>query len=100
MIKLTVLYDEPADPAAFRQHYLDVHTPLVRALPGLERFDVAFARAGAEGAKPDYHLIAELYFPDDATMGAAMQSPAGAALAADAPNVASTPSKAVLSDLA
>jgi uncharacterized protein (TIGR02118 family) len=99
MIKLTVLYDHPADPEAFDKHYLATHAPLVRALPGLDHFEVAFAQAGADGAPPRYHLIAELYFADGAAMRAAMTGPEGAALAADAPNVATTPSVALFSEI-
>lgn len=99
MIKLTVLYDQPADPEAFGKHYLQTHTPLVRALPGLDHFEVAFALPNADGAPARYHLIAELYFPDAPAMQAAMASPEGAALAADAPNVASTDSTMMMSEI-
>ncbi|MBM9468346.1 EthD family reductase [Nakamurella leprariae] len=99
MIKLTVLYQEPADPEAFREHYLNVHSPLVRALPGLDKFEVAFAAPGPDGSKPPFHLVSELWFPDAATFGAAMQTPEGAALAADTPNVASTPSTSVITEI-
>lgn len=99
MIKMTVLYDRPADPDAFRAHYLGTHTPLVRALPGLDHFEVAFASPTADGSPASFHLVAELYFPDVATLGSAMGSPEGAALAADAPNVAGTRSTMVLSDI-
>ena len=36
-VKLVVLYTQPDDPAAFEEHYLGVHMPLVAALPGLQR---------------------------------------------------------------
>jgi uncharacterized protein (TIGR02118 family) len=41
VIKLTVIYEQPADADAFDKHYLQTHTPLVQALPGLDRFEVA-----------------------------------------------------------
>lgn len=35
MYRLTVVYDEPADKAAFDRRYTDEHVPLVKAMPGL-----------------------------------------------------------------
>lgn len=99
MIKLTVLYEQPEDPEAFDTHYLGTHTPLVRALPGLDHFEVAFTPSDAEGAPGGYHLIAELYFRDAQVMKAALASPQGAALAADAPNVTSTKSISLMSEI-
>ncbi|MGI5143103.1 MULTISPECIES: EthD family reductase [unclassified Streptomyces] len=99
MIKLTVLYEQPADPEAFDKHYFQTHTPLVRALPGLDRFEVAFTLPDADGTPALYHLIAELYFPDAQTMQAAMASPQGAELAADTPNFTSTKSVSMLSEI-
>jgi uncharacterized protein (TIGR02118 family) len=99
VIKLTVIYEQPADADAFDKHYLQTHTPLVRALPGLDRFEVAFTLPDAGGEAAPYHLIAELYFPDAETMQAAMASPQGAALAADAPNITSTKSVSMLSEI-
>jgi uncharacterized protein (TIGR02118 family) len=32
-VKLVVLYTQPGDPAAFDEHYLGVHMPLVAAGP-------------------------------------------------------------------
>jgi len=89
MIKLTVLYNFPGAEVvdAFREHYLNVHDPLVRALPNLERFDVAFTTPGQDGAPAPYFLIAELYFKDFDAMAAAMASAEGQAVAADNPNV-------------
>ncbi|MER6979206.1 EthD family reductase [Streptomyces carpinensis] len=99
MIKLTVLYEQPADTDAFDKHYLQTHTPLVRALPGLDRFEVALTLPDADGAPAPYHLIAELYFPDAQAMQTAMASPQGAALAADVPNLTSTKSVSMLSEV-
>ena len=90
MIKLTVLYNapEPDDIEAFKKHYLGTHIPLVEVLPNLDHCEVALSSPGADGAAALYFLIAELYFPDVATLEAAMSSPQGQALVADAPNVA------------
>ncbi len=34
MVKLTVLYGHPTDPAAFDRHYQEVHIPLARTMQG------------------------------------------------------------------
>lgn len=34
MAMLTVLYGRPSDPDAFRDHYVNQHLPLAKALPG------------------------------------------------------------------
>jgi uncharacterized protein (TIGR02118 family) len=36
-IKLIVIYEQPADSEAFFKHYEEVHTPLAKRTPGLQR---------------------------------------------------------------
>jgi uncharacterized protein (TIGR02118 family) len=38
-VKLVVLYPTPDDPDVFDRHYFDTHAPLVKAIPGLPRFE-------------------------------------------------------------
>jgi len=33
-VRLVVLYTQPADPAAFDEHYLGIHAPLAEKIPG------------------------------------------------------------------
>jgi uncharacterized protein (TIGR02118 family) len=82
-LKLVVLYAQPDDPAEFDAHYVNVHVPLVRELPGLERFESGTVSAALDGGEIPYHRIAELYFSDQAAMDGAFGSPAGAATAKD-----------------
>lgn len=88
MYQLTVLYNHPADPAAFDKHYDTVHAPLAKKLPGLQRFSVSHPAPGADGATPQYHLVAVLEFADEASFGAAMGGPEGQAAVADLENFA------------
>jgi len=37
VIKLSVIYQTPADPAAFDAHYLGTHAPMCDKLPGIVR---------------------------------------------------------------
>ena len=88
MYQVTVLYDPPADAAAFDRHYDEVHAPLARAIPGLQRYTVSRPGPGADGSPPRYHLVAVLEFADEAAFGAGMGSEQGRATQADLPNFA------------
>ena len=50
-IKLVVLYTQPDDPAAFDEHYLGVHMPLVAKLPGLERAETGKFTMALDGGE-------------------------------------------------
>ncbi len=89
MVKLVVAYGEPADQAAFDQHYADVHIPLVRKLPHLQRFETGKVLGTPDGSPAPYYFIAELWFEDADLLQAAMQSPEGQAAGADVPRFAS-----------
>ncbi|MBO0824196.1 MAG: EthD family reductase [Actinobacteria bacterium] len=82
-VKLVVMYTQPADKAAFDQHYLGVHVPLVGKLPGLQRFESGTITSALDGGEQTFHRIAELYFADRAAMDAAFSSPEGGATAKD-----------------
>jgi uncharacterized protein (TIGR02118 family) len=88
MATITVLYNKPADAAAFDAYYFSKHVPLAKKIPGLRRYEVSQgAVATPEGASP-YHLIALLTFDSMAAIGAAFASPEGQATAADLANFA------------
>jgi uncharacterized protein (TIGR02118 family) len=82
-VKLTVVYGTPEDAAAFDTHYFDVHVPLAKDLPGLERVEVAKVTGGPGGSSSPYHLVAELYFADEEALNAALGSDAGRATGKD-----------------
>jgi uncharacterized protein (TIGR02118 family) len=82
-VKLVVLYTHPGDQAAFDEHYLGVHGPLVRAIPGLRRFETGHFAGALDGGEHSWYRIAELYFAGRAEMDAAFASPEGQATAAD-----------------
>ncbi len=88
MYKLIVLYDHPEDVEAFERHYREVHAPLVRKVPGLERIVVNRVLADPMGGKPRYHLVAELHFADRAAFEAAARTPEFRATGADLANFA------------
>jgi uncharacterized protein (TIGR02118 family) len=82
-VKLVVLYTHPADPAAFDEHYLGVHGPLVQAIPGLRRFESGRIDAPLDRGEHSWYRIAELYFADRAALDGAFSSAEGQATAAD-----------------
>ncbi len=73
MYKLYAFFRQPDDVEEFDRHYDQVHTPLMRAVPGLERMIVTRNPRSFGGESP-YHLIAEMHFPDRETFKQAMAS--------------------------
>jgi len=84
MARLLVLYATPSDPTAFDQHYHDIHIPLAKKLPGLQRFDLSSGPIHAPAGPSPFHAIATLTFPDMPTLIAGLSSPEGQAAATDA----------------
>ena len=82
-VVVTVLYNEPSDPAAFEAYYAATHLPLVDKIAGLERAVLIKALPEGDGSKPAYYRIAQLFFADAATMSAALGSTEGQAAVAD-----------------
>ena len=73
MYKLVAIYKKPEDVEAFESHYRDVHTPLVRKIPGLK--EVRLNRiTGTPRGESGLHLICELCFENKEAFKAAMKS--------------------------
>jgi len=88
MAQVLVLYNTPADPAAFDRYYHQTHVPLAKKIPGLRSLSVSNGPVQAlAGSAP--HLIATLNFDSMADVSAALTSPEGQAAPADLPNFAS-----------
>jgi uncharacterized protein (TIGR02118 family) len=82
MVKLVAVYRKPDDPAGFEQHYTEVHTPLVKKMPGLKKLEVT-RFFGAPQGDPRYYLMAEMYFENKDALFAAVKSPDGMAAGKD-----------------
>ena len=82
MVKLVVLYKKPADVAAFEKHYIEIHTPLAKKMPGLKKLEVLHF-TGSPGGEAKFHMMAELYFDTQEAMQSALNSPEGKAAAKD-----------------
>jgi uncharacterized protein (TIGR02118 family) len=81
MMKVIVLYPQPADPLAFKRYFNEIHVPIARKIPGLQRLVANWVVPGKGGA--DHFLISELHFADRAALGAAMKSPENGAAGED-----------------
>ena len=88
MVKLTVLYGHPEDPAAFEEHYANTHLPLVDEVPDLQRFEAGKVVGTPDGGEPPYYRIAELWFESMEQMQQSLSTPEGEAPPEDIPNFA------------
>ncbi|WP_341225735.1 EthD family reductase [uncultured Arcticibacterium sp.] len=88
MIKLTVLYGHPTDPAAFEAYYATTHMPLVGKIKEIKKAETTKFRDEADGSKAAYYRMAELWFADMDALQAGMGSEAGQATAGDIANFA------------
>lgn len=77
MIKLTILYRQPADLEAFESFY-NANLALMEQLPGVVRREASMIMGAPGGASAFYRML-ELYFDDFAAFDAAMRSPQGEA---------------------
>lgn len=73
---LTVIYQQPADAAAFESYYADTHVPLVGEHAGALKFsraELTRFSANLDGSTPAAHYRqAKLYFPSEAALKEAL----------------------------
>ena len=98
-VKLVVLYTQPDDPDAFGRYYADVHMPMVAKIAGLERAETGVIIAEADGGDPIFYRIAELYFPDRATLDKTLATPEAQAVAADYRKIAPPGSRMLVQEV-
>ncbi|MBT9281885.1 EthD family reductase [Hydrogenibacillus sp. N12] len=83
MVKLIAVYRRPDDIEAFERHYREVHAPLARSMPGLQRLEVNRVYGIPGGGDSDVYLIAEMLFSSREALEAALASPEGRAAGKD-----------------
>lgn len=88
MIRLTVLYSKPLDPAEFDRYYREVHIPIARKMKGLAGWTIGKCQSATPGEDPPYYMIVGLIAESREAMEAILDSPAGRATIADVPNFA------------
>jgi uncharacterized protein (TIGR02118 family) len=84
---VTVLYPQPADPAAFDAYHDDVHVPIARGMRGLVRWTAHHIEA-RDGQTPPYHMVVQLSAPTREDLTEILESTEGRAAADDVPNFA------------
>ena len=99
MIKLSVLYNPPADAAVFEDYYLTRHMPLVHKIQGLGRIEQAKVVGTPDGSAPAFHRIFEFWFDDQAHMNRVMGSPEAQAAVADLSNFATAGATIIVSQV-
>ena|SRR5947209_8136100 len=87
MAHVLVLYNTPADPAAFDRYYKETHIPLANNIPGLRSYSVSSGPVQALAGTAPY-LVVILGFDSMADLRTALASPEGQAAAADLKNFA------------
>ena len=83
MAEMIVIYKTPRNPAAFDRHYLEVHVPLARRLPGLRMLETNRGPIISLYGASEAHLVATLHFDSLSDINAAFMSECGHACAAD-----------------
>jgi uncharacterized protein (TIGR02118 family) len=99
MMKVTVLYGPPTDPAAFEDHYANTHVPLAAKMPDVARFEASRVVAAPGSDEAPYHRIAELWFDSQDAMQASMSSPEGQETVSDIANFATGGATVVISEV-
>lgn len=61
MFKIIAIYKKPDDVESFEKYYNEVHTPLVKKIPGLKELRITRIK-GAPFGQTDIYLIAEMIF--------------------------------------
>ena len=83
MVKLTILYGHPADPAEFERYYAQEHLPFAQKLGGVERFELHRVQRTLDGSPSPYYRIAEMWYRDAATLRETWESEDVRAVLAD-----------------
>ena len=88
MVKIVVLLPRREDMSReeFERYWRERHLPLVAKLPGLRRLVAHRVLPDPNGSAPAYDGVAEDWFDDLQAHDAALASPQGQAVLADAPN--------------
>jgi uncharacterized protein (TIGR02118 family) len=98
-VDMIILYNPPADPAAFDRHYRETHAPLVDAMPHLVAFEYSEGAVAVVDGGP-FHLVARLRFASAADKDASLASPEGVRALEDLANFSFTGATVVTATMA
>ncbi|MGB7166121.1 MAG: EthD family reductase [Mycobacterium sp.] len=81
--KITVIYDNPADPDGFEAAYESEQLEAARRIPGYLRIEASNVWPKEDGSPTPAYRMIDLYYPDYAAVSTAVTTPeAGAFFAA------------------
>ena len=98
-VKLTVVYDNPKDPAAFEKHYKDVHVGLAGKIPHVTKAELAKVFPKEDGSPTPAYRTADLYFDTYESACTAVATPEGQAAIKDALEIGTGGVRFLLSDI-
>jgi uncharacterized protein (TIGR02118 family) len=73
--KITVIYDNPVNPAEFESAYETEQLEAARKLPGQIRFEASKVWPKEDGSPTPAYRSIDMYFPDYDTASAAVTTP-------------------------
>ncbi len=82
VVKVLVLYGEPADQDLFDAYFEQTHCPLLAKIDRLDALSINQVAGAASGASP-YRVVAELHFASEEAMQEGLNSEAGKKMARD-----------------
>lgn len=88
MVRLTILYGQPDDPAEFDRYYWNDHMPLAKKMKGWLRWTVEPVVPVSGEPLPPYHMVVGLYAQSREEMERILATPEARAATADVPNFA------------
>lgn len=83
MAQMLVIYRTPRDPAAFDEHYFNVHVPLAKKLPGIIRYQTSKGAVVPLAGAGETYLVGILHFTSLSAIKEAFASDVGKACAMD-----------------
>jgi uncharacterized protein (TIGR02118 family) len=96
--KITVIFENPLDPAAFEDGYHAGHLDLAGALPGVQRVEAAKVWPKQDGSPTPAYRIVDLYFADYDTACDAVETPEAAVWFANLTKLATGGAKVLFTD--
>ena len=78
--KITVIYDNPTDPAVFEAGYAAEQVALARRIPGVQRIETSKVWPKEDGTPTPAYRMVDLYFSDYEAASAAVTTPEAADL--------------------
>jgi len=88
MVKLSVLYGQPKDAAAFEKYYAETHMPIAGKMQGVRKIELSKVVGTPDASAPAFYRMADLYFDDADHMKRVMDTPEAKATVADLGNFA------------